>query len=123
MSKKGIRGVLLAGVVFIILCIIFLKPVPPVTDENRIEVMGEVVNLWEGSSYDIVFRLKNNNHNYYINRGVESGLEVGALYNQLVGNEVTLTYADYWTPLDPTSSTHHVAQLEYNGEILYTEID
>lgn len=107
----------LAGipVLFLAFLIFVLGPVDT-RKENSVEVKGEIVQIFEGPSYDIVFRVAGKPNTYYINRGIESGLELEALEHQLIGEQVSLWYAKSW----PTSGGH-ITHLSFQGEVLYSE--
>lgn len=83
---------------------------------NCIQVKGVVATIEEGTSYDIVFRLKDNPHTFYINRGLENGLVLNDLQSTLTGKEIELWHANS-RPLNGG----HIAQVKINKEIIYSE--
>ncbi|MFK7924596.1 MAG: hypothetical protein AB8H47_21750 [Bacteroidia bacterium] len=111
----SVAGCLLALMVFI------LRPVPTTTTKNAITISGTVQKVFEGGDKDIVFSLLENDQIYYINRGLEQGLELSSLQSQLLGNEVQITYPDHWTPLDWNSRIHHLSRLEAGNKLIYDE--
>ena len=106
---------MLLFVAFIVLC---LRPVPPATEANAITIQGVVDQIYEVGTKDIAFQLKDNDGTFYINRGYEKIASV----DYLLGENVTIKYPKYWTPLDPKNNTRHLSYLEYDGEIVYSEI-
>lgn len=118
MSKIGsISIVLLLGI-----CVLIFRPVPIVTESEALIVKGVVTQISEGGTNDIVFRLKDNNTRYYINRGLELGLTLENLRTQLIDHEVTLKYPSYWTPLDWNNSIRHISKVEFGNEVLFNEL-
>ena len=108
---------------FILFCFIglCLRPIPTVTAENAQSHIGVVVDITEGGVKDAVFHLENDNHLYYINRGLENKFKLKALKEQLVGKEVTFVYANHWTPLDWNNKSTHVARLVLGDKIIFDE--
>ena len=115
--------ILLSPFVLIFLAAIAIfRPVPIVNEDEAITVTGIVDAVYEGGVKDVVFRLKNNQQRYYINRGLENGLNLKDLQSRLTGLEVTLKYPKYWTPLDWNNSIRHASKLVFQGEVLFNEL-
>lgn len=109
----------LAGVVVTILA---FSTVPTPDDVSEcLAVKGIVSNIHEGGVKDAVFSIKGEKRRFYINRGLENGLSLSDLKNDLEGKEVTIRYP-YWALLDADGSIKHISQLEHDGKIIYTEI-
>lgn len=102
--------------------LVFL-PMAQADKDNCAVVEGVLaqVNAGDGEN-DIVLGLKGENNHYYINRGLEKGLNLAELRSQLLGRNVMLTYIRHWSPLDPQNRTRHVAQLAMGTDTLYTEM-
>ena len=96
------------------------RPVPILPAHECEVVTGVVDEVREGTSHDVLIRLRDEDRRFYINRGLERGLELAPL-QQLAGREVTLRYPEHWSPLDPTGSSVHVSVLEAQGEVLFDE--
>ena len=112
------------GVCFLVLAILIFRPVPiPENAEDCLVAEGKVTQIFEGGVKDVVFMLENDETTYYINRGLELGLNLEDLQNTLIGNKVTILYPDYWSPLIPNSTSRHLTILEYNGKDIYNEIE
>ena len=87
------------------------------------EVAGVVSEIWPGPSFDVLFKLKNREQIFYINRGLENGLDLDNLKNDLIGKMILLKHPKYWTPLDPFNSVRHVSKLEFQGKTVYSEME
>ena len=105
---------------FIALC---LRPIPKVTEKNAQTQKGIVVDIYEGGVKDAVFHLENDDHLYYINRGLENKFKLENLKELLMGKEVTFIYATHWTPLDWNNKSTHIARLELGEEVIYDETE
>jgi hypothetical protein len=112
---------LMIAVIFILATQIF-KPVPIVTESECLIQSGIVTAIDEGGTNDVVIRLKDNDEMFYINRGLEQGLDLGILKSTLIGNEVILKYPKHWTPLDPYNKTHHVSKVEHGEHVIFDEL-
>lgn len=121
---KTKKIILTSGIgLFIILGILSFRPIfNPTLDDSEI-INGEVLTIREvGKTLDISIRLKNDEHNYYINRGIESGLNPDELNKKLANKEITIYFAKHWTLLDPYGKSKHITRITHNGTIIYDEI-
>ena len=107
---------------FILAALIF-RPVPIVPENECLSQTGIVTSVFEGGTNDVNIRLEDNDHMFYINRGLKNGLEMSQVKSDLIGYEVTLKYPKHWTPLDPFSKTHHVSVVKKGDQIIFTELE
>lgn len=117
--KKIIIGF---GILVLITAILILRPVPTITEDNAIVKSGIVVDIYDGGGNDIVFNLKDDERVYYINRGLQLGLELNTLRESLIGNEIVIKYPKYWTPLDWNNQINHISIVEFDNEIVFNEL-
>jgi hypothetical protein len=110
------------GVIVFIIGLLIFRPVPIVKEDRAIAVKGTVMSIYEGGVKDVVFKLKDNHVKYYINRGLENGLELNTLKEKLIGNEVVIKYPKYWTPLDWNNEIRHLSKLEFGDEVIFNEL-
>lgn len=112
-----------AVLLFTTLAAFTLRPVPvPAEEKECLSVTGTVSKVFEGGDKDVVILLKDNPKTYYINRGLENGLNLATLQKELEGSEVTIKYPDYWSLLDPGKKLLHVTRLEHGGRTVYNEM-
>ena len=112
---------ILAGL-FLIACVLILRPVPIVKEDKALEVRGLVKTIYEGGVHDVVFLLEDDQTRYYINRGLEMGLDLESLQKELVGQEVLIKYPKYWTPLDWNDEIKHLSKLVYRDSVYFNEL-
>lgn len=74
-----------------------------------------IINISEGTSYDIVFSDSQGDH-YYINRGLERGLNLDSLNAKVLNKRVTLHLPKLWL-----GTSEHIAQLAVGDDIIFTE--
>lgn len=75
----------------------------------------KITSIYEGASYDIVFHDSGNDY-YYINRGMEQGLNLDSLNAKVLNKTVTLHL-----PKLLFGTSEHIAQMVIDEEIIYTE--
>ncbi len=119
MVKKILIGI---GVIFFIIAVLIFRPVPIVTEDKALVEKGIVSSIYEGGVKDVVFIIEGNNRKFYINRGLENGLEINKLREKLIGKEVTFKYPRHWTPLDWNNSVIHVSKVEIKGDVIFNEL-
>ena len=114
---------LLFGLLFLVLVAMILRPVPIPAEEDLLVETGTVVAIYEAGTKDVVFQLAHTDVRYYINRGLEKGLNLSLLKATLMDQEITIKYPSYWTPLDPRNDDRHVTKLEYAGEVIFSDLE
>jgi len=114
-------GIGLATFLLLLLC---FRPINPfATIDDCVMIKGKVNHIFEAGVKDICFRIKDKPQNvYYINRGLESGLDLENLRQDLLNQDVELYYVKHWTPLDPKGQLSHIGKLTHNGEIVFDEL-
>ena len=118
--KKPVILLAIAGL--IVFAFLLVQPLPKATKENCTAHEGAVASVSNGSSGDIVIRLKDDKHFYYINRGVESGLTVSDLHNRLLNKPVQLLTIRSSNPLDIAPISRHIARLKSDDIVIYSEL-
>ena len=105
-----------------VLLVAWLK-VPTPTNENTTLISGQVETIGSPCCKDVGVRLRGDHHFYYINRGVESGVDVQALSQRLEGEQISMRVIETrWSPLNPQKRTVPIAEIKYNGEVLYSKM-
>ncbi|TJY37985.1 hypothetical protein [Pontimicrobium aquaticum] len=85
--------------------------------ENCDIVDVTIKKITEGSSYDIVFH-DTGTDSYYIDRGLEQGLNLETLNAKVLNKTVTLHL-----PKLMFGTSEHIAQLAIGDDIIFTEFD
>jgi hypothetical protein len=114
---------ILIGLLFLALAVAILGPVPIPEEKDCLIVKGTVVDLYEAGTKDVVFKLKGDDRIFYVNRGLENGLDLKKLKSELINKEITIKYPKHWTPLDPFNSVRHISKIESGGQTIFSEID
>jgi hypothetical protein len=113
--------VILIAVAFLLAGVLILRPVPIPDEKDCLIVNGKVIEINEAGTKDVVFRLAGQDRTFYMNRGLERGLELRKLRAELVDKEITIKYPKYWTPLG--NSSKHISKIKSSGRTIFTELD
>ena len=76
-----------------------------------------IIKITEGTSKDIVFSDSHGDH-YYINRGLERGLNLDSLQAKVLNKTVTLHLPKV---LGGMATSEHIAQLTVGDKIIFSE--
>jgi hypothetical protein len=78
----------------------------------------KITKITEGNSYDIVFHDDGTDF-YYINRGLESGLNLDSLKTKVLNKTVTLHLAKVMGSI----TSEHISQIALSDDIIFTEFN
>lgn len=76
-----------------------------------------ITQVREGTSFDIIFDDNHGDH-YYINRGLEWGLNIDTLKKEVTKQTVRLHLPTFWI-----GTSEHIAQIEIKNDTLFTEFN
>lgn len=113
---------------FVLICFLafssmIFKTVPIPDDISEcLKTEGKIIDIIDAGTYDIRFVLEADDSIYYINRGLQRGLVLEDLRKRLIGEKATFYYPEHWSPLDLRNTSHHLNQVDVEGEIIFTEI-
>ncbi len=89
------------------------------TEESSVTETKTIKGIKAGTSFDIVFTDLQGD-SYYINRGLERGLNLDSLNAKVLNKRVTLHLAK---TLGGYVTSEHISQLSVGGDIIFTEFD
>ncbi len=99
-------------------CLLFASCIIQNPKSEACEVVQiKVIHISEGGVKAIVFHNEGKDQFYYINRGLEQGLNLDSLKTKVLNKTVTLHLAKV---LGGRTSSH-IAQLAFNNDVIYTE--
>ncbi|MDC0862566.1 hypothetical protein OAP68_00790 [Flavobacteriaceae bacterium] len=110
------------SLIILIIAVLIFRPVPIVSESNAISEIGIVKEIYSNKGNDVIFVMENTDRRFYINRGLENGLELNNLKEKLIANSIVVKYPKYWTPLDWNDKIKHISKVEFNNEILFNEL-
>lgn len=121
--KKIAKIILISfSLIILIIAVLIFRPVPIVSEDRTISESGIVTEIYSNKGNDVIFVMENTERRFYINRGLENGLELNNLKEKLIGNPIIVKYPKYWTPLDWNNSVRHISKVEFNDEIVFNEL-
>ena len=120
---KTKNWIIVAALVLVGVGILVFRPVPIPDEEDCLTLNGTVREIYEAGVKDVVFKLQGHDKTFYINRGLERGLELKKLRTDLMSKKIKILYPKYWTPLDPFNSVRHISKMEHDGRTIFSEID
>ena len=117
------RIVVIVVIVFVVIFFFLaLRPVR-VSEENSAHIVGRVCSVYADSirTMDMVINICDDEHIYFINRGLEYGPSLTTL-EALVGDEIRISYAKHWSPLNPGGVLKHVVEIVVRDSVIYSEL-
>jgi hypothetical protein len=115
--------IILIGVIVFGLGTLIFRPVPIPDEKDCLALKGTVTEIYEGGIKDVVFKLQGIEKEFYVNRGLERGLDLTQLRAELTNREIVIKYPQYWTPLDPLNLGRHISKIECDGRVVFTKVD
>ena len=95
-----------------------------VTRDNSIVFNTMVYKVSEGSENNVILKLDNGSGIYYINHGLQKGLNLDTLQKQLVNQQVTVLYlkSSLVSGFSPVASTKYITEVRLGEKVIYTEL-
>ncbi len=110
------------GLIIALLFFVF-SPIS-VTRENSIIFNTMVYKVSKGSDGNVILKLDNGSGTYYINHGLQKGLNLDTLQKQLVNQRVTVLYlkSSLVSGFSPVASTKYITELRLGEKVIYSEL-
>lgn len=119
--KKTKLKVLAISIVVFTLAFLSFRPIINPTLEDCEMVEGTILEPFiSPKNGDVYFQLSGSVKHFRINNGLNSGISQ-ALIDSITNQAVTIYPVKHWTLIDPQNNYPHVARLEWNNRILYSE--
>ena len=109
-------------IAFMIAVIQTFRPVRNVQPDDVMKIEGVVTDIQEGPGFDIVITIKNDEHYYYINRGLQHRLTINQLQSKILNKKVTLYSIERWTIFTRDKNMGHISKLLIDDEVIFNEI-
>ncbi|AXG68427.1 hypothetical protein KORDIASMS9_00642 [Kordia sp. SMS9] len=109
------------GIAFVVFLAYSFKPVTTVNSDECVQISGKIVSIKKSAENDIQIRLENDSHYYYINRGLEKGINLAQLSSKVLNKTVTLHCPNRWTIVNPDGIVPHISKLEKGTTVVYSE--
>ena len=115
MNRRSLFVALTVTLIFIISLSLHSCIINNTQPEECDTITVKITEITEGTSFDIVFH-GDNSDTYYINRGLENGLNLDSLNAKVLNKTVTLHLPKLFY-----GTSEHIAQLAIDDEIIFTE--
>lgn len=110
-------------ILFVAFFWVTFRPISNVGPNDVVPVSGKVTVIYEGSGSDIYITIENIERPFYINRGLQLGLNLDSLNEQVLNKTVTLHCINRWTPFTTDGIHPHISKLQLNGQVIFNEIN
>lgn len=112
------------GAAILVLLVMALTPVPRPTPDRCYTVSGRLTSVTSPGGLDVSLWIEGDEHRYYINRGVERGIDVAAWHQRLQGKQVQLkVIRRNWSPLDADHDLAPVAEVTDPEGVVFTVME
>lgn len=122
--RPGRSGILIfAGLIVAGLFLVF-RPIP-VSRNNSIVFNTTVFKISEGAEKNIIFKFDQGHGTYYINHGLQKGLKLDTLQEELVNKKVTVLYLkpSFVSGFSPVADTKYITELRTGDKVIYSELE
>lgn len=98
---------------------IVFGPLRSISANSQLRTLGTIEEVLETRSKEVVFKLKDDDRLYYIQKNLKKELSLRDLQKELPGKSVEVYYVKRWTPVDPLR-VNHITKVDLNNMTLYT---
>jgi hypothetical protein len=120
---KSVHLILSAGIVCFVVGLMIFRPVPILPENELVVLKAKVTEIYEGGVKDVNFKLEGRKEMFYVNRGLERGLNLQSLKSQLTNQDITIKYPDHWSLLNFNKRIIHISKIEHQGKTVFTEVN
>lgn len=122
-NLSGKSGILIFTVLIIALLFLVFRPIP-VSRDNSIAINTTIDKVSQGSEDNIILKLNNTSGIFYINHGLQKGLNLDTLKQELQNREVSVLYlkSNFFSGFSPVKGTRYITELKLGDKIIYSEL-
>jgi hypothetical protein len=122
-NLSGKPGIIIFTVLIIALLYLVFRPIP-VSRDNSIAINTTIDKVSEGSEDNIILKLNNTSGIFYINHGLQKGLNLDTLQQELQNREVSVLYlkSNFFSGFSPVKGTKYITELKLGNKVIYSEL-
>lgn len=116
------KWLILPAVLMAVGAVLSFIPLPAPSADNSVAVKGKITGVSKGEGKgDIVLTIEGDDANYYINHGMDNGLTIETLSEQLLNKTAIVYYVKHWSLLNMNGKTRHIGRIELDNKAIYAE--
>ncbi|HEY1061033.1 MAG TPA: hypothetical protein VGE44_05080 [Daejeonella sp.] len=122
-NLSGKPGIIIFTVLIIALLYLVFRPIP-VSRDNSIAINTTIDKVSQGSEDNIILKLNNTSGIFYINHGLQKGLNLDTLQQELQNREVSVLYlkSNFFSGFSPVKGTKYITELKLGDKVIYSEL-
>lgn len=122
-NLSGKPGIIIFTVLIIALLFLVFRPIS-VSRDNSIVIKTTIDKVSQGSEDNIILKLNNTSGIFYINHGLQKGLNLDTLQQELQNREVSVLYlkSNFFSGLSPVKGTKYITELKLGDKVIYSEL-
>jgi len=122
-NLSGKPGIILFTVLIIALLFMVFRPIR-VSRDNSIVINTTVDKVNKGSEDNIILKLNSASGIFYINHGLQKGLNLDTLQKELQNREVSILYlkSNFFSGFSPVKGTKYITELKLGDRVIYSEL-
>jgi len=122
-NLSGKPAIIVFTVLIIALLFLVFRPIP-VSRDNSIVINTTIDKISEGSEDNIILKLNNTSGIFYINHGLQKGLNLDTLQKELQNREVSVLYlkSNFFSGFSPVKGTKYITELKLGDKVIYSEL-
>lgn len=116
-----LKKIVVASIFFLLMITLgtVFGPFSEMAGNSTLRTFGTIEQVLQTRSNDVVFKLKDDDKFYYIEKESQRDLSLSELQKELSGKSVEIYYVKRWTPVDPLR-VNHITKVDLNKMTLYT---
>ncbi|HQS51223.1 MAG: hypothetical protein B7X86_14490 [Sphingobacteriales bacterium 17-39-43] len=122
-NLSGKPAIIVFTVLIIALLFLVFRPIP-VSRDNSIVINTTIDKVSQGSEDNIILKLNNASGIFYINHGLQKGLDLDTLQKELQNREVSVLYlkSNFFSGFSPVKGTKYITELKLGDKVIYSEL-
>lgn len=122
-NLSGKTAIIIFTLLIITLLYLAFRPIP-VSRDNSIVINTTIDKVSQGSEDNIILKLNNTSGIFYINHGLQKGLNLDTLQKELQNREVSVLYlkSNFFSGFSPVKGTKYITELKLGDKVIYSEL-
>lgn len=116
--------IIIFSVVIIVVLFFIFRPTA-IDRKNSVSINATVTRVGEGSQNNIIVGLERGDGTYYISHGIDNGVNIDSLRQEVLNKEVTILYlkSSFAAGFSPQANLRYITEVRIGNKIIYSEIE